>query len=54
MLVVGAEPLGADDAWQSLEAGKLIPQTAPNTVADGLRTSLGSNTWPLLRKNVGK
>src|SRR5437867_7696043 len=41
MRVFAAEPLGADDAARSKTAGKLIPQTAPKTVADGLLTSLG-------------
>ncbi len=44
-----AEPAGADDAARSKAAGKLIPQTDPRTVADGLRTSLGELTWPVLR-----
>ena len=44
----GAEPAGADDAWQSMQAGRLIPQTNPQTIADGLRTSLGDKTFPVL------
>lgn len=47
-----AEPAGADDAARSKVAGRLIPQTAPNTVADGLLTSLGELTWPYLRDVV--
>jgi len=47
-----AEPAGADDAARSLAAGQLIPQTDPQTVADGLRTSLGSLTWPIIRDHV--
>ena len=39
--VFGAEPMGADDAYRSKVAGALIPQTGPNTIADGLLTSLG-------------
>jgi len=49
MRVFGAEPLGADDAARSKAAGKFIPQTGPNTIADGLLTSLGSLTWPIIR-----
>lgn len=52
--VVGAEPAGADDAARSKAAGKLIPQTAPDTVADGLLTSLGKLTWPFVRDYVNK
>jgi len=52
--VIAGEPFGADDAWQSLEKGKLIPQTNPQTIADGLLTSLGDKTFPLIRDYVEK
>ena len=47
-----AEPIGADDAARSLAAGRLIKQTNPNTIADGLLTSLGQHTWPIIRDHV--
>ena len=50
--LVGAEPLNADDAKRSLDAGRLIPATRTDTIADGLRTSLGSLTFPLIQKYV--
>ena len=50
--VFAAEPLGADDAARSFAAGELIPQTGPNTIADGLLTSLGELTWPIIRDHV--
>jgi threonine dehydratase len=50
--IFGAEPLGADDAARSKAAGRFIPQTAPNTIADGLLTSLGELTWPIIRDQV--
>jgi threonine dehydratase len=50
--IFAAEPLGADDAARSKAAGKLIPQTGPKTIADGLLTSLGDLTWPVLRDQV--
>ena len=50
--VFAAEPAGADDAARSKAAGKLIPQTGPRTVADGLLTSLGDLTWPVVRDLV--
>ena len=50
--VFGGEPFGADDAWQSMQAGKIIPQTNPNTIADGLRTSLGNHNFPIIYKLV--
>ncbi len=48
----GAEPIGADDAARSLAAGELIPQTGPNSICDGLLTSLGELTWPILRDHL--
>lgn len=52
MRVFAAEPLGADDAARSKTTGKLIPQANPKTIADGLLTSLGDLTWPLVRDQV--
>lgn len=50
--VWGAEPAGADDAARSLASGVLQPQTAPKTIADGLRTALSPLTFDLIRANV--
>ncbi|MDH5450820.1 MAG: pyridoxal-phosphate dependent enzyme [Candidatus Bathyarchaeota archaeon] len=50
--VVGVEPENACDAYQSFKAGKIIPVENPNTIADGLRTSLGSNTFGIIREKV--
>ena len=50
--VYGAEPAGADDAYRSLRAGRIIPQTDPRTIADGLRSSLGDKTFAVLSTNV--
>lgn len=50
--IIGAEPLGADDAFQSLAAGRIIPQTDPKTLADGLLTSLGDKTFPIIHEYV--
>jgi threonine dehydratase len=50
--IFAAEPKGADDAARSKATGALIPQTGPNTIADGLLTSLGELTWPFVRDNV--
>ena len=50
--IIAAEPSGADDAWQSRQAGELVLQTAPDTIADGLLTSLGEHTWPVVRDLV--
>ncbi len=50
--VYGAEPQGADDAFRSKQAGQFIPQTNPKTIADGLLTSLGKWTWPIIQHRV--
>jgi threonine dehydratase/serine racemase len=50
--IFAAEPRGADDAARSLASGRLIPQTDPRTIADGLLTSLGERTWPIIRDHV--
>ena len=52
--VIGAEPLNANDAWQSFTTGRLVPSNNPKTVADGLLTSLCELTFSIIRKNVDK
>ena len=49
--VFGAEPERADDAARSLAAGRILPSVQPDTVADGLRTSLAPLTFALLRNH---
>ncbi len=46
--VVAAEPAMADDACRSFHEGRLIPSVNPKTIADGLLTSLGSLTYPII------
>jgi len=50
--VIGSEPAQADDAFRSFRAGSFIPSLNPQTMADGLRTSLGTITFPLILKYV--
>ncbi len=50
--VIGGEPEGADDAWQSFTTGRLVPQTRPDTIADGLLTSLGDKPFEIIQKYV--
>lgn len=50
--VIGAEPEMADDAYRSMKEGKIIPSNNPKTIADGLLTSLGELTYPIIRENV--
>lgn len=51
-LVFGAEPLGANDAQKSFRSKTFHPSVQPKTIADGLRTSLGKITFPLILENV--
>ncbi|MBE0663306.1 MAG: pyridoxal-phosphate dependent enzyme [Bacteroidales bacterium] len=53
--VIAAEPQNANDAFLSFKAGHIIPAPQkPNTIADGLLTSLGSLTFPIIRKHVNE
>lgn len=52
LLLYACEPLGAADAIESLRQNKVVPMAKPCTVADGLRTSLGSRTLPILRRHL--
>jgi threonine dehydratase len=49
--VVAAEPEQADDARQSFRSGRIVP-ARPDTIADGLRTSLGELNFPIIRARV--
>lgn len=50
-LVIGAEPLLANDAVRSFRSGELVAnETEPQTIADGARTlSLGDLNWPIIK-----
>ncbi|MDD3741225.1 MAG: pyridoxal-phosphate dependent enzyme, partial [Bacteroidales bacterium] len=50
--VIGAEPEKADDTYRSFRSGYIIPQTNPQTIADGLLTSLGDKTFEIIRAYV--
>ena len=50
--VIGCEPKNADDAYRSVQAGRIIPSENPNTIADGLKTSLGEKTFPIIQEFV--
>ncbi|MEM6844047.1 MAG: pyridoxal-phosphate dependent enzyme [Bacteroidota bacterium] len=50
--VIAGEPAGADDAYQSLQVGYIIPSEKPDTIADGLLTSLGDKTFPIIQEYV--
>jgi threonine dehydratase len=50
--VIGAEPEGANDAKRSLESGVRVTQHHPDTIADGLRTTLGELNFALIQRYV--
>ena len=50
--VVGAEPAAADDAYRSLKSGTRCSVNVPDTLADGLRGSIGVRNFELLRALV--
>ena len=50
--VTGVEPEGADDAARSFRSGHIIPMVNPQTIADGLRSSLGELPFAEIRRHV--
>ncbi len=51
--VIAGEPVGADDAYRSLQSGE-IEKSQADSVADGLLTSLGDKTFPLIKEMVSE
>ena len=50
--LLGVEPESADDALRSIKSGEIVPSDYPPTIADGLRSSLGEKTFPMIQKFV--
>ena len=50
--IIAAEPEQADDAARSFQAGHIIADDAPNTVADGLKVPLKDLTWHFVSNHV--
>ena len=50
--VIAGEPEMADDAYRSLQTGSILPSVQPRTIADGLLTSLGTLTFPIIQQRV--
>jgi threonine dehydratase len=50
-MVIAAEPAGADDTYRGMKSGK-IESSQADTIADGLLTSLGDKTFPIISKYV--
>lgn len=52
--VVGGEPFEVDDAYRSLQSGKIETNDTINTIADGLKTQLGDINFPIIQKYVSE
>ena len=52
--VIGGEPISVDDAYRSLQSGKIEFNETTNTIADGLRTFLGDRNFPIIKEGVEK
>lgn len=52
--VYAGEPEGANDAYLSLQKGEIVPSLNPDTIADGLLTSLGDKTFPIIKEHVSE
>jgi threonine dehydratase len=50
--IIGAEPKGADDAFRSLRDNVIYPSNSPQTICDGLLTSLSEKTFGIIKNNV--
>jgi threonine dehydratase len=50
--VVGAEPALVDDAYRSLQSGRIETNSRTDTIADGLRTILGDINFPIIQRYV--
>lgn len=50
--VIGAEPFEVDDAYRSFHSGKIESNVTTNTIADGLKTVLGDQTFPIILNAV--
>ena len=50
--VIAVEPQGADDTYRSFRAGERLPSVAPQTIADGLLTSVGVRNFALVQRFV--
>lgn len=51
--VIAGEPAGSDDAYRSMQSGKIEPAQS-QTIADGLLTTLGDKTFPIIRELVSE
>ncbi len=52
--IVGAEPELANDAYRSMQSGRIESPLPPTSIADGLLSSLGDKTFPIMRELVNE
>lgn len=52
IIVFGAEPEGADDAARSFHSGVRVTEVDAQTIADGLRTTLGATNFAIIHESV--
>lgn len=52
--VIGGEPVAVDDAFRSLQSGKIEYNITTDTIADGLKTHLGDHNFPIIKKYVDR
>ena len=50
--IYACEPTGALDAIRSVRENRIVPMTNPCTIADGLRSSVGDMTLPILHAHL--
>jgi threonine dehydratase len=50
--VIGAEPEEVNDAYRSIQSGKIETNNSTNTIADGLKTNLGTLNFPIIQQHV--
>jgi threonine dehydratase len=50
--IIGAEPAAVDDACRSFHSGRIEGNASTDTIADGLRTTLGPKTFAIIRNKV--
>jgi threonine dehydratase len=50
--VIGAEPEAANDAWLGFRSGARLAEFVPNTIADGLRGTVGVRNFEIITQHV--
>jgi threonine dehydratase len=50
--IYGAEPEGADDAYRSFQSGELVTSHVPDTICDGLLTTVGRQNFEIIKRSV--